>query len=178
MTPHHTSSAAGARLPWKGRPGPHTKTGKVWEVADALFRQDGRIPSRQEVLRRCAAEGGDEGTASTQFYLWRQSKAALDAAERIGREAPKPRGERLGTWVPVAEDGTLTLPPEVVGRMRLDPSREVLVQVVDGEVRLRSKPVALEHARHLIRSFDTGRGSMVDELIAERRAEAAREAEE
>jgi len=59
--------------------------------------------------------------------------------------------------------------------MRLDPTREVLAEVVDGELRLVSAPVALEQVRRLVRKQDTGRGSVVDEFIAERRAEAARE---
>ena len=178
MTLHHATPEPGVHLPRDGRPGPNTKTGRVWEIADALFKQDGRVPSRQDVIRRTTAEGGDGGTASVQFRRWRMAKAALDAAEQSRRNPPKPRGERMGTWLPVTTDGTIVLPAGVMEQMRLDSSREVLVQVVDGEVRLRSGPVALEHVQRLARQFDTGTGSMVDELIAERRAEAAREAEE
>ena len=178
MTLHHATSEPGPHLPREGRPGPNTKTGRVWDIADALFEQEGRVPSRQDVIRRTIAEGGDGGTASVQFRRWRMAKAALDVDEQARRNPPRPRGERMGTWLPVATDGTMVLPAGVMEQMRLDPLREVLVEVVDGEVRLRSGPVALEHIQRLVRSFDTGTGSMVDELIADRRAEAAREADE
>lgn len=174
----HPDAPPGASLPRKGRPKPDSKTGRVWEIADTLFRERGEVPSRGEVIRRVVAAGGDEGTASTQFYLWRRSKAALDARDESPRRPSAPRGERLGLWLPVSEGGTLALPAEVIERMRLDGSREVLVEVVDGEVRLRSAPVALERVQRMVRSLDKGQGSIVDELIAERRAEAAREAEE
>ena len=162
-------------LPWQGRPGPNTKTRKVWEIADILYQEHGRIPSRQEVIGRCAAEGGDVGTASTQFYHWRQAKAALDAVPDARTRESNSRGARLGEWLPVSAEGQVSIPHHLLAAMRLDPTREVLAEVVDGELRLVSAPVALEQVRRLVRKQDTGRGSVVDEFIAERRAEAARE---
>ena len=76
----------------------------------------------------------------------------------------------------MSPEGVVKIPPQVLDAMRLDASREVHVQVAEGEPRLASIPVALERARRLFRSFDKGAGSVVDEFIAERRTEAAHHA--
>jgi hypothetical protein len=48
-------------------------------------------------------------------------------------------------------------------------------QVVDGELRLLSKEAAIRKAQELVRQYIPEGVSLVDQLIEERRAEAARE---
>jgi hypothetical protein len=54
-----------------------------------------------------------------------------------------------------------------------------MVEMKDGELRVRPLQAAIRQAQEMVRSYipDPDR-SLVDELIAERRAEAAREADE
>lgn len=51
----------------------------------------------------------------------------------------------------------------------------VLVDVDDGELRVRSVPKALERARAILRRYVPEGVGLADELIAERRREAERE---
>ncbi|WP_162150314.1 hypothetical protein [Asticcacaulis sp. AC460] len=53
--------------------------------------------------------------------------------------------------------------------------RRLTGELVDGELRLISPAMALKKLQDMIQAVDTGTGSIVDELIADRRAEAARE---
>ncbi len=72
-------------------------------------------------------------------------------------------------------DGRVLIPVELRRQMKIDPGGKLTASVVDGELRLISPPVALEQLWRHVRENDQGTGSAVDELIAERRAEAARE---
>jgi AAA domain (dynein-related subfamily) len=56
------------------RPGPGTKTGQVWEIADALIAEFGRAPTRPEIIRRALAAGTNKNTAGTQASRWRISQ--------------------------------------------------------------------------------------------------------
>jgi hypothetical protein len=49
-------------------------------------------------------------------------------------------------------------------------------RIIDGELRLLSKEAAVRKAQELVRQYIPEGVSLVDELIEERRAEAAREA--
>jgi hypothetical protein len=59
--------------------------------------------------------------------------------------------------------------------MKLGPDGRVNVELVDGEVRLFSPTVALEKLQRYVLGNDQGQGSAVDDLIAQRRAEAKSE---
>ena len=51
----------------------------------------------------------------------------------------------------------------------------VVMEMVDGELRVRSRDAALADIQRLVRSLVPEGVSLVDELIADRRAEAAKE---
>jgi bifunctional DNA-binding transcriptional regulator/antitoxin component of YhaV-PrlF toxin-antitoxin module len=148
------------------RPRPHSKTGRVWEIADRLS-QAGRIPSRKEVIAAVEREGGNANTASTQYWLWRQNFET--------RHAAKPTGAQAGSTAPialqVASDGRLLIPAELRAAMGLGPNQSVTAVVDNGELRVVATAVALRKLQARIRELDKGAGSVVDELIAERRAE-------
>jgi bifunctional DNA-binding transcriptional regulator/antitoxin component of YhaV-PrlF toxin-antitoxin module len=75
----------------------------------------------------------------------------------------------------IGADGRVVIPAEMRRAMGIDRSGVVTARVVEGELRMLAPSVALERDRARIRAFDKGQGSPVDELIAERRAEAERE---
>lgn len=66
--------------------------------------------------------------------------------------------------------------PEALG---VDVGDSVVIEVKDDELRLRSRQAAIKKVQALVRKYlpDDGR-SLADELIAERREEAAREERE
>jgi hypothetical protein len=150
------------------RPQAGTATGRVWEIADDLLRRLGRMPRGREVVDAFVAEGGNEGTAFTQFSHWKKLQAAGAGA---GVALDEGRSVRLK----VEPGGRLVLPPEVLAGMGIGEDGMVTARLEDGELRLITPRMALRQLRAWVREFDKGEGSPVDELIRERRAEAARE---
>lgn len=71
--------------------------------------------------------------------------------------------------------GRLQIPADVRRELKLDDGDEMKMTVVDGELRIRPARINWERI-HAIARLHVPKGvSMVDELIAERRVEAARE---
>ena len=54
------------------RPGEGTITGRVWEIADEIYEETGKI-SREAVVTKCMEEGINMNTASTQYSHWMNS---------------------------------------------------------------------------------------------------------
>ena len=54
------------------RPKPGTKTGRVWEIADALSAQAGAPAPRKSVIAQGVAEGINPATLATQYGKWRR----------------------------------------------------------------------------------------------------------
>lgn len=79
-------------------------------------------------------------------------------------------------WLKVKPDGSLPLPPELVELLNAEPGRRVFVEIGDDRLTMMSAEAALEEARAIVRKYIPAGVSLSDELIAERRAEAAREA--
>jgi antitoxin component of MazEF toxin-antitoxin module len=77
----------------------------------------------------------------------------------------------------VAPEGGLVIPRALLDEMMLDPDGRVTARVKDGELHIISPMAAIRRAQRIAKELDRGEGSVVDELIAERRAEAARENE-
>lgn len=77
----------------------------------------------------------------------------------------------------VSEGGRVVIPAEIRKALGLKDGDTVLWELVDGEVRLTTRRARLEQARKLFQRYfpkEAGR-SLADELIAERRGEAANE---
>ncbi len=53
------------------RPANDTKTGRVWEIADALSETAGEPVGRKAVLDAYIGEGGNAATGATQYGRWR-----------------------------------------------------------------------------------------------------------
>lgn len=153
-----------------GRPSFGLKTARVWEIADDMLAQDGRMPSGRAVVDAYLAEdpSRNEGTGFTQFSHWK--RAQTGAAPRIIARADGARA-RLA----VTAEGEIILPAAMVAALGLQPGEAVIV-VPDADVlRVESARAALARARDLVRRFDSGTGSAADELLRERRAEGVAE---
>ena len=148
------------------RPGPDTITGRVWAIADRVFRDPTR-GSRKKVIEASVAEGIRLNTASTAFHLWKQHSSG-PGSDR----APTPAGNALQVTLQIAADGRLVIPADFRAKMKLGDDGKVLARIEDGELRLISHKMALEKLQAIIAEHDHGKGSPIDELLAERRAES------
>jgi hypothetical protein len=78
-------------------------------------------------------------------------------------------------WLKVKPDGSLPLPPEIAELLGAESGRRVFAEIKDGRLTMMSAEAALAEAQALVRKYVPAGRSLADELIAERRAEAARE---
>lgn len=166
-----------------GRPEHGALTRRVWEIADALQAAHGALPRGREVVDVYMREDPrrSEGTAFTQYSHWKRAQEAAGLA-RPAAPAPEPAevpGPDEVLRLDVAADGMLRLPPGVLRGLELPEGGVLSGRLVNGQLTLVEPVVALRRVQAALRPVaDRMRAegrSIVDELIAERRAEAARE---
>jgi AbrB family looped-hinge helix DNA binding protein len=75
----------------------------------------------------------------------------------------------------IGEGGRIVIPAEYRKALGMEVGDVVFIRLEDNEVRIRTPYEAIRRAQEWVRSFIPEGRSLVDELIAERRAEAARE---
>ncbi|MDE2007988.1 MAG: AbrB/MazE/SpoVT family DNA-binding domain-containing protein [Rhodospirillales bacterium] len=75
----------------------------------------------------------------------------------------------------LAEGGRLVIPAEFRRELSLVPGESVVLDIRDGELRVRSLRRAVERAQALVRPYLPEAGSLSEDLARDRRAEAARE---
>lgn len=75
----------------------------------------------------------------------------------------------------IVSGGRLQIPADARKELGLADGDGVRMEVVDGELRVRSLKTALQRVRAMVREHVPADVSLADELIADRRAEAARE---
>jgi bifunctional DNA-binding transcriptional regulator/antitoxin component of YhaV-PrlF toxin-antitoxin module len=95
---------------------------------------------------------------------------AEEAAQPI---VPAPTKEK---WrLKIGTDGRVVIPAAARAQMGLGSSGVVVAEIVDGELRMMSVGVGMARIRAIAMKYKKPGVSVVDEFIAERRAEAARE---
>ncbi|RYB06059.1 AbrB/MazE/SpoVT family DNA-binding domain-containing protein [Lichenibacterium ramalinae] len=77
--------------------------------------------------------------------------------------------------VKIVDGGTLVIPAILRRELGITVGDTVLVEIVDGELRVRPRKMDLKNARRILRQLVPQDVSLVDELIADRRAESARD---
>lgn len=77
--------------------------------------------------------------------------------------------------VKLVEGGKLVIPAAFRREMGIKPGDTLIVEMDEGELRVRSLPSAIQRVQARMRELNPEGRSLVEELIAERRAEAARE---
>ncbi|HLF20994.1 MAG TPA: hypothetical protein VI582_00700 [Aestuariivirga sp.] len=75
----------------------------------------------------------------------------------------------------IGANGRVVIPAAARAAMQLGELGKVTAVLEDGELRLISPLVAIARLQELVKKLDKGTGSIADELIAERRAEALKE---
>jgi bifunctional DNA-binding transcriptional regulator/antitoxin component of YhaV-PrlF toxin-antitoxin module len=78
-------------------------------------------------------------------------------------------------WVHIAADGRLVIPAAFRRSLGVENGGDVQLSWDGNALRVRSHKAVIKEIQEFVRAHRKGEGSMVDELIAERRAEAARE---
>ena len=81
-------------------------------------------------------------------------------------------------WTKLDAGGRIVIPAPMRKAMKLEPGDDVQVALVEGELRIVGRDAAVARAQALVRKYIPGDTRLSDQLIAERRAEAAREDEE
>ncbi len=154
------------------RPRSETKTGRVWVLADQITRQKGSRASRGEVMEAFLREGGNPNTASTQYSHWRADFDRRSEPNHFRPDASADHPATTKMTLTIGPDGRLLIPFELRSKMGLDSGGRVSVSVDNGELRVVAPRVALRRLQQLVREMDQGEGSVVDELINDRRAES------
>ncbi|MDQ3755863.1 MAG: AbrB/MazE/SpoVT family DNA-binding domain-containing protein [Acidobacteriota bacterium] len=80
-----------------------------------------------------------------------------------------------GVNTKIADGGRLVIPAEFRRELGLNVGDEVIIRVEDGGLRILTRAEAVKRAQEKVRQHVKGGRSLVDELSAERRAEAGRE---
>lgn len=75
----------------------------------------------------------------------------------------------------ITNGGRIVIPVQFRRELGLEAGDEVLVRLVDGEVRIRTRREAIKEAQAIVRRHVRKGRSLVQELKQERRAEAKRE---
>jgi AbrB family looped-hinge helix DNA binding protein len=75
----------------------------------------------------------------------------------------------------VDEGGRVVIPANIRRELGICPGQDVLMRVVDGELHLYTLEHGIRQAQAIVRKYVPEGVSLVDELIADRRAEAERE---
>jgi AbrB family looped-hinge helix DNA binding protein len=76
----------------------------------------------------------------------------------------------------MGKQGRIVVPAELRRELGLEEGARLVARVEDGELRISTMRANLERARRIVRQYVPEGVSLVDELIAERREDARREA--
>jgi AbrB family looped-hinge helix DNA binding protein len=80
--------------------------------------------------------------------------------------------------VRIGPGGRVVIPAEFRKALGVEIGDDMVIELADGELRLRSFDAALKRVREILRKYVPEGVSLADELIRERREEAAREERE
>jgi hypothetical protein len=148
------------------------------------------LPTKAARIRALDAAGFTRQAIATflqiRYQHVRNALVSRPAGEAIGAPSPSPAGPAPGLGESphygrcrVDELGRITLPPALLAMLDARPGDQVPWRLDDGEVRLMGRRAGVQFAQSLVTALSErqpGRWSRA--LIAERRAEAAREEEE
>ena len=167
---------------------------QVFPITQALLRErvvegrQGRDRSREWTFRW--AGGNADASSALELRPVRPGESTTEqgrlsdgpTAGWIGETsvsiAPQGGSEKRRTWITVGPDGRLVIPIEFRRALGIDHGGDVLMALENGELRLVGRDAAIRRAQAIVARHVPRGVSLVDELIAERRDEAAREEQE
>jgi hypothetical protein len=144
------------------------------------------LTTKSDKIRVLARHG--VATADIARYLDIRYQHARNVLLRCGLHAPQSAVERSKealpataaehAWVDLSNDGSLRIPSELLNAAGLELGSSVHVRVGKDCLEVMSDAAALKRAQQIVSAYVPPGVSLVDELIAERRLESRREAEE
>lgn len=135
-----------------------------------------KIPTVSDRIRLLDKQGFPR--AEIARILGKRYQHVRNVLEQDARKVESSQPEPMpgAKWhLTITPNGQLVLPEAVRAGLPLGPGGEVIVALEGDELRVTPVIVALRKAQALVRRFDTGHGSAVKDLIADRRAESGRE---
>lgn len=75
--------------------------------------------------------------------------------------------------VNLGKGGRLVIPAPLRRALDIEPGDELVLTLADGELRITTRGRAIARAQERVRRYTHGEGSLVDDLLDARRAEAA-----
>ncbi len=102
---------------------------------------------------------------------------STQAEPKGGKTGARTSGDKpqRSAWTKVGPGGRVVLPAPMREALGLAPGDDVLVRLEAHEIRLLPRDEAIRQARAIVSEFVPEGVSLADELIADRRREAARE---
>lgn len=135
------------------------------------------VDVKAEKIRRLG-EAGYQRSAIAEFLniRYQQVRNVLVAAQEKNRGFQDSAGEPpRQEWAQVGPDGRVVIPVAYRRALGVEGGGHVLMLWEDGELRLVDRDAAIRRAQDLVSRYVPKGSRLSDELIAERRAEAARE---
>ena len=144
--------------------------------------------TQYNTLKAAERRGHKVSKIGTKYYLEKyyletaesSSGAGTQAADKLhfAKDAASSAAHRFGrrvVWVKVGPGGRIVVPAAYREAIGLREGDDVQVRIEGDEVRILSRAAAIRRAQDLVAKYVPPGVSLVDELIAERRREAARE---
>ncbi len=141
------------------------------------------VRTKSDKIRRLAAAGYARADIARYLgiryqFVYNVLSGPQPKAEHLPRgSAPTAAAEPASRWVwtTVGKGGVIRLPVAVLESMGVAEGDQVQLALDGDVIRVLSRAVALREAQEMVRRYVPEGVSLVDELLAERRAEAARE---
>jgi bifunctional DNA-binding transcriptional regulator/antitoxin component of YhaV-PrlF toxin-antitoxin module len=147
---------------------------RIWQICDEWLERTGTLPTARDVIAAYVAEGGNANTGATQYSVWKKTYREHSKIHD-GDDAAETSCNVGFSTITIDAEGHVILPREMRRAMKLDADGRATACVVDGELRVVSPRVALQRLQSRVQPLHRGRDLVSEELIAERRAEAAGE---
>ena len=152
------------------------------------------LPSKSAKMRRLAAAGYERADIARYLGVRYQFVYNVLSAPRVSDERGKPMQKEASAdkcspveksdngspdpkwaWVEIERGGRIELPGTFLEALGVGEGDQVQLALERDSIRVSTRARALEELRGKVRQFVPEGVSLVDELIAERRAEAAKE---
>lgn len=128
------------------------------------------LPTKSDKIRALSREGYSRRDIADFLEIRYQHVRNVQVQAPRKTETPP-----QSTHVELGAGGRIVIPVAIREAMGVKEGDRLVARFEDGELRLMSKQLALQRARELVRKFVPQGVSLVDELIADRRREAAQE---
>jgi len=157
------------------RPTAGSKTGRVWVIADKLSNETGRKAIRKDVIAACVKAGSNPNTASKQYDDWQKM---YDNSNDGSEQSSGKFSNTDRQWLEMGLDGRILIPVALRKAMQISPGEKITAWVDEGELHIVSVNVGVQKLQAMVRDQIPEGVSLVDELIKDRREEAAKEERE